>query len=120
MYTAEILGILSMTSAKISVVMLFKRIATTANRSFKFGLSMCVMCGVFSFFAVVFQCQLPKPWVFLPSQCNTHGYLEIPVIILNMVTDAALALGILPTVWKLKMPQDTRVTVMALFGVRLA
>jgi len=120
MYTAQILSILSMTSAKVSVVMLFKRIATNANRSFKLGLLMCAMWGVFSFFAVIFQCQLPKPWVFVPSQCSTHGYLQIPVTGLNMLTDAILAMGILPTIWKLKMSQDTRVTVMALFGIRLA
>jgi hypothetical protein len=119
MYTAHILSILSMFFAKISVVMLFKRIAPTVNRSFKLGLLLCVTWGVFSVFAIAFQCQLPEPWVFMPSQCSTHGYLQIPVIGLNMVTDAILAVGILPTIWKLNMPQETRVTVMTLFGLRL-
>jgi hypothetical protein len=82
-----------MVFAKLSMVMLCKRIAPAANGSAKFAIIMCAAWGIFSFFATAFQCQLPKPWVFVPSQCNTHGYLQLPVIVLNVVTDAILGSG---------------------------
>ncbi|KAH8665725.1 hypothetical protein BGZ60DRAFT_409771 [Tricladium varicosporioides] len=119
MYTCQLLGILSMAASKTSVVMLFKRIAQTANRSYKGGLIMVALWGIFAFLVIAFQCQLPKPWVFIPSQCNTHGYLQYPVIILNILTDVLLATGIFPTIWKLNLKRDTRITVMILFGMRI-
>jgi hypothetical protein len=107
MYAAQLISILSMASAKVSVIMLFKKIAPTADRSVKLGLAMRAFWGVFSFFTEALQCQLPKPWVIIPSQCNTHGYLQLPIIVLNIVTDAVLGITILPTIWKLNMPRDT-------------
>ena len=75
--------------------------------------------GIFSFLSLAFQCQLPKLWVFVPSQCNTHGLLQYPVIILNILTDGILATSMLPTIWKLQLRRNIRVTVMLLFGIRL-
>ena len=99
--------------------MLLKRITQIHSNSYKFGLIMVVIWGTFSFLALAFQCQLPEPWVFVPSQCNTHGRLQYPVIILNILTDGVLAMGMLPTIWKLNLGLNIRVTVMILFGIRL-
>ena len=118
-YTAQLLSIASMAFSKISVVMLLKRITQILSNSYKIGLGMVVIWGIFSFLAMAFQCQLPKPWTFVPSQCNTHGHLQYPVIILNMLTDGVLGLGMLPTIWKLKLGRSIRVTVIILFGIRL-
>jgi hypothetical protein len=72
-----------------------------------------------SIFLIAFQCQLPQPWVFVPSECTTHGNVWYPVVIFNMATDAMLAMGILPTVWKLNTSRDTRMAVILLFASRL-
>jgi hypothetical protein len=119
MYSAQLTSILSMTSAKVSVVLLIKRITQTDNRAWNLSLVLVWIWGIFSFLALAFQCQMPKPWIFVPAQCTTHGYLQYPVIILNIITDAILATGMLPTIWKLNIARDTRVTVMTLFGIRL-
>jgi hypothetical protein len=119
MYAAQLLGVLSMGSAKVSVVMLFRRITPTANRSNYILLACVGSWMIFSILAVAFQCQLPDPWVFVPSECMTHGNVQYPVVILNMVTDTLLATSILPTLWKLKTMRATRIAVMMLFASRL-
>jgi hypothetical protein len=108
-----------MAFSKISVVMLLKRITQILSDSYKFGLVMVAIWGAFSFLALAFQCQLPEPWVFVPSQCKTHGRLQYPVIILNILTDGVLAMGMLPMIWKLNLSRNIKVTVMILFGIRL-
>ncbi|KAG9229524.1 hypothetical protein BJ875DRAFT_192971 [Amylocarpus encephaloides] len=118
-YAAQLLGILSMSFSKVSVVMLLKRIAQSASSRFNFCLVIVIIWGTFSTFAIAFQCQLPKPWVFIPSQCSTQGYLQYVVIALNITTDVILGTAILPTIWRLNVSRNTRVTVMILFGLRL-
>ncbi|EPE25322.1 hypothetical protein GLAREA_01234 [Glarea lozoyensis ATCC 20868] len=118
-YTSHLLAILSMTFSKISVVMLLKRIAQSVSSRFNFCLIIVTIWGTFSFFAIAFQCQLPNPWMYVPSKCNTKGYLQYPVIGLNILTDILLGTAILPTIWKLNVARATRVTVMVLFGLRL-
>jgi hypothetical protein len=118
-YTTQLLSIASMAFSKISIVMLLKRITQILSNSYKFSLAMVAIWGIFSFLSLAFQCQLPTPWVFVPSQCNTRGLLQYPVIILNVLTDAILATSMLPTIWKLQLRRNLRVTVMILFGIRL-
>ncbi|TVY87234.1 hypothetical protein LAWI1_G008030 [Lachnellula willkommii] len=118
-YCVHLFSILSMTFAKVSVVLLMKRITLTAERSWGIVLVSCCLWGVFSFLAFAFQCGVPDPWVYVPSQCTTRGKLQYPVIVLNIVTDVILSVGMLPTVWKLRAPLETRVTVMILFALRL-
>ena len=119
MYTAQILGILSQGAAKVSVVMLFRRIAPAARRTHYIFLACIGFWALISTFMIAFQCQLPDPWVFVPSQCATHGNMQYPVIVFNMMTDIMLATGILPTVWKLNTSRETRVAVILLFASRL-
>jgi hypothetical protein len=49
-------------------------------------------------------------------QCATHGNMQYPVIIFNVMTDIVLATGILPTVWKLNTSRDARIAVILLFA----
>jgi hypothetical protein len=117
MYAAQLLGILSQTAAKVSVVMLFKRIVP-ANVHHHIFLACVGVWSIASIFMIAFQCQLPSPWVFVPSQCTTHGNVQYPYIIVNMVTDIMLATGILPTVWNLNTRRETRIAVIMLFASR--
>ena len=118
MYTAQILGVLSQGAAKVSVVMLFRRLAPAALRAHYIFLACIGFWAFISTFAIAFQCQLPQPCVFIHSQCATHGNLQYPVIIFNMITDIMLSTGILPTVWKLNTSRETRVAVILLFASR--
>ena len=118
-YCVHLLSILSMTFAKVSVVLLMRRITQATTRIWDIVMGSCCLWGVFSFLAFAFQCGLPKPWVYEPLQCTTRGKLQYPIIVLNIVTDVILSVGMLPSLWKLKAPFETRVTVMILFALRL-
>ena len=119
MFTGQYLGIVAMACAKTSTVLFSHGIVPHESRRYYAMLSIIGTWVLFSILAVSFQCQLPRPWVFVPSKCSTHGDLQYPIIIGNLLTDALLAIWILPTIWKLLMDLGKRVIVMVLFGARL-
>ena len=119
MFTGQYLGIAAMACAKTSAVLLSDGIVPQEPRRYYTMLSIIGTWALFSVLAVSFQCQLPHPWVFVPSKCSTHGDLQYPIIIGNLLTDALLAIWILPTIWKLLMSLAKRLIVMVLFGARL-
>ena len=118
-YASQLLGIAAIAAAKTSVVLLFRRIASTAHSSYYITVSLVAGWAIFSFFAMAFQCSKPAPWVFLPALCYTHGYLQYPVIVLNMLTDVLLAFGVSLTIWNLQMRKPTRIYLICLFGSRI-
>ena len=118
-YTGQLLGIAAMGSAKTSVVLLFKRLASPQRTRHHSLFGMVIVWATFSLFALAFQCPLPEPWVFNPSRCCSHGRLIYPIIAINVLSDGLLAVFILPVIWKLKMARDIRKTVMVLFGSRI-
>ena len=82
----------------------------------------CTVIGiwtVFSVFAVAFQCGATRPWVYTPSRCAGQGAVWYPIIIINILTDCALAFLFAPIAWKLQMPLRQRVTVASLFSARI-
>ncbi|ORY19758.1 hypothetical protein BCR34DRAFT_551640 [Clohesyomyces aquaticus] len=117
-YAGELTGITAMAWAKASVVLLSDRVAPRKPLPFYLMLGLIGAWTVFSIFATAFQCPLPHPWVYVPSKCPSHGNLQYPIITLNILTDALLATWILPTLWKLLMDLERRVTVIVLFGSR--
>ncbi|KAF2867083.1 hypothetical protein BDV95DRAFT_610967 [Massariosphaeria phaeospora] len=119
LYAAELTGVFAMASAKTSVVLLSDRVAPREARSYYLMLGMVAVWTIFSTFALAFQCSLPDPWTFTRENCPSRGNLYYPIIIFNIITDALLATWILPTLRKLLMPTNKRVTVMLLFGARL-
>lgn len=118
-FTGQYLGIAAMACAKTSAVLLSDGIVPQEPRRYYVMLSIIGTWALFSVLAVSFQCQLPRPWVFVPSKCSTHGDLQYPIIIGNLLTDALLAVWIIPTIWKLLMDLRKRVIVIVLFGTRL-
>jgi hypothetical protein len=109
-----------MACAKLSVTWLLNRVfAFEARRSLLTMAALIVAWMLFSLFAIAFQCHLPTPWVFIPSQCPTHGYLQYVVIIFNILTDIPLALWILPSMSPLDMKREDRTTAAMLFGFRI-
>lgn len=70
-------------------------------------------------FMLVFQCQMPEPWILRPDRCSTHGAVYYIITVLDIVTDAVLALWIFPIIWLLNMSFHTKFVVMSVFGSRL-
>ena len=119
MYASEILSIMPMTFAKLSVVWLVRRISE--NPSMR---KMCLVASVgvlawtaFSLFSIAFQCGKVRPWEYTPQTCT--GDLWYVIVAFNFITDAILAFFIAPTVWKLQTSQSQRIKVVTLFGTRI-
>jgi hypothetical protein len=115
------MNVIALAFAKLSLVLLFKRIAPTRTKPFT---SQCMRLMVAAYvliciFAIAFQCQLPQPWIVSRDRCSTHGVVYYATTTLNMTTDAFLALWIFPTIWLLNMETHTKLVVLSLFGSRL-
>lgn len=119
LYAAELMGIAAMTAAKISVVLLSDRVAPQKPRPFYTMIIVVSIWAIFSIFADAFQCGLPDPWRYIPSECSRGANVMYPIIIGNILTDILVTVWILPTLWRLLMEVSKRVKVMALFGSRL-
>ena len=74
---------------------------------------------IFSVLALAFQCGLTRPWEYTPQRCSGEGAFWYPIIILNVLSDAALAFLFAPVLWKLNMARVQRAIVVGLFGIRI-
>lgn len=75
--------------------------------------------GIFSIFALAFQCHLPHPWNYLPPNCPEREGILYAVCTLNVVTDIFLAVYIFPDMFKLGVAPKERYAVLILFGARV-
>lgn len=119
-YSASILGIFAMLFAKMSVITLYERISQDQH---KLGAGILkgiiIAWAVFSVFAQAFQCGIPHPWVTDPATCDTKGRLNYPIIILNAVTDALLAVGLAKAVLDISNRMNNRTLICSLFLCRI-
>jgi hypothetical protein len=89
-----------MLGAKISIVLLYRRIAPQQARSGVLFLYGCIaVWAVFAILAQSFQCGGSVE--FKPDQCLS-GRLQYPSITLNIITDALLSFWMAPQIWKLQ------------------
>jgi len=120
-YASLLLGVVIQTLAKFSVVLMIERIvAEHATKRSGLVLKICIgIWAVFSFFAIAFQCGVPRPWEFVNPKCAAEGKLLYVIAAGNIITDGTLACYFIPIIWKLQMSQSLRLLVSSLFAVRL-
>lgn len=120
-YGADLLTLLAMLLAKLSIVRTVYRFASAAQlaKSKMMILQICVILwAVFSIPAIAFQCSMPMPWLYLPERCAGSGALWYPVLAFSVLTDAWLAFCTWPIISGLSLTQKQRQIVLALFGSR--
>jgi hypothetical protein len=89
-----------MLGAKISIVLLYKRIAPQQAASGIYFLYGCIaVWALFAIFVQSFQCGGSVE--FKPDQC-VSGHLQYASITLNIITDALLSFWIAPRIWTLQ------------------
>lgn len=82
-------------------------------------LQISICCwGIFSVFAIAFQCGLPMPWLYLPDRCIGSGALWYAVLIWSTITDAWLAVSAWPSFPDMQLSSKQRQTAAALMGSR--
>jgi hypothetical protein len=108
-----------MACAKLSVAWLSNRVAPRPTPTHRTIISLIVGWAAFSFLAIAFQCRLPAAWVFIPSQCPTHGRLQYVITAFNIITDVLLASSVPLATWSVTTTWEKRITLTVLFGLRL-
>jgi hypothetical protein len=114
-------GVLALTFAKLSLILLFTRIAPnrTGPQNSTWLMPMVAVYTLLCLSLIAFQCQLPQPWILSHNKCSTHGNVYYAIITSNMLTDALLAVWIFPVIWGLNMKVHAKSIVLWLFGSRL-
>ena len=106
--------------AKFSVLHLMLRLSPQdMRRVYPIGRAVIGVWTIFSVFALAFECGRTNPWVYTPERCAGRGAVWYPIIILNILTDGALAFLFAPIAWELQMGLMQRLTVAGLFAFRL-
>jgi hypothetical protein len=120
-WTTQILGVIALAFAKLSLVVLLQRIAPErmGPQAIRWLTPMVVVYTLLSLSLVLFQCHSSRPWILSPNDCSTHGNVYYPITVSNMLTDAVLALWIFPVIWSLQMKAHAKSVVYWLFESRL-
>ena len=120
-WTMQISGIITLALAKLSLVVLLQRIALerVGPQAVRWLFSTVAVYTLLSLLLVFFQCYPSQPWILTPNKCSTHGNAYFPITCSNMLTDAVLALWIVPVIWSLQMEAHAKSIVYWLFGSRL-
>lgn len=106
-----------MLGAKVSIVLLYQRIAPQqASVGILFLYGCIAVWFIFAIFVQALQCG--GSVVFTPDQC-LDGKLQYPSIILNIITDALLSFWMAPRIWSLQSATKARVVPIILFGLRI-
>ena len=113
-----------MAFAKMSVLHLQRRLTgpninSNYMKCMYWILGGCILAWVlFGVFAIAFQCGLPLSTHYTPGRC-AGGALWYPVIIINALTDVALAFSFFPVIMDLAMQKQTKIRVGCLLSIRL-
>lgn len=113
-----------MTLSKFSVLQLQQRLCgiQPASRYIKVMhqalAGSIIVWGVFSIFALAFQCGVKHPYTYTPDRC-ADGVVWYPITVFNAITDAALAFSFSPVILTLSARTKTKVKVMVLLSTRL-
>nr|OQO32261.1 hypothetical protein B0A51_00509 [Rachicladosporium sp. CCFEE 5018] len=124
-YVAAIFMILALTAAKVSIVALITHIQPL--KPVRIGcyvlLGVIGLWCVSSVIALAFQCSLPQPWTMYDrtgSTCIQQLALQTYICILNILTDIAVVGLASWMMFGVQTAVRKKVTVSALFGLRLA
>ncbi|KAK6423102.1 hypothetical protein LTR95_016592 [Oleoguttula sp. CCFEE 5521] len=124
-YATDIIMILALTAAKVSIIALITSIQPL--KPVRVGcyvlLATVGIWCVSTTFALAFQCSLPQPWTTndgTNSTCIQQLALQAYICILNILTDVAVVALAAWMMYGVQTAVRRKLTVSALFGLRLA
>ncbi|KAF4213152.1 hypothetical protein CNMCM6805_010068 [Aspergillus fumigatiaffinis] len=118
-YAAELLLLLVFALSKVSTGNLIRSISPSKS-ILRWCLMVQVGVGVWALlalFGAAFQCPTPY-WEYSPSRCIGKGAIIYPIMILNMILDAALVILPIVMLWNVQMPRVQRLKVSSAFASR--
>ncbi|KAI9804374.1 MAG: hypothetical protein M1826_004870 [Phylliscum demangeonii] len=122
-YLYDIFRGFALLAAKISILLLYRRINPNANfrRAVHLVMAFCVAYSVAAIATVIFQCSPRRRyWIkALPGSCiNTLTFYKISGTI-NMLSDIAIFLLPLPMVWKVRLPRRQKLAIIGVLAIGL-
>ncbi len=120
-YASELLLILSVAFAKASVTLLIVAIKPGEGvlRACYGVLAVVGLWAVSGFFALAFQCDLPRPWLSDPGRCiNQQGLLDF-IGAINILTDVAVIVLSFFLMRNVQVSSYKRFQVVGLFATRI-
>ncbi|KAF2258221.1 hypothetical protein CC78DRAFT_587384 [Lojkania enalia] len=120
-YASDFLYVLSICSAKLSLVAWFYDIGIQRmQRRIVQGFGIFIFAWTLaSLIAVAFQCGLPKPWEVMTLHCYNSGAFWIVYCIIDMTTDVSIIMLSVNLVAYVKIKLARKVTVVACFAPRI-
>lgn len=111
---------------KVSILLLYLRLFPDHIFRIitKIGLVFCSMAGTAFFFACIFQCApVSLIWTFWDGEhkgkCMDWAGQGWAHVSINVFADVAILVLPLPTIWKLNLPLEKKLGVLAMFSVGL-
>ena len=122
LYVLEAIYPACTTATKVSILLLYRRIFTTVNPYFRYGLyiisTVLIGWAISGFFTTVFQC-IPthSVWDGSKGKCIDLVPALVGLASINTVVNAAVLVLPMPMVWYLNMPRRRKVAVCGIFVI---
>ncbi|OJJ04897.1 hypothetical protein ASPVEDRAFT_86275 [Aspergillus versicolor CBS 583.65] len=120
-FAAQILLILVLSLSKLSTILLVWKLTpnNSLRRTCTITAGVILVWTVFSIFAIAFQCQMPKSWLYTPGRCAGEGALFYPIGVLNILTELILVGLPFAMMRSVQMALNKRVKILGSFSTRL-
>lgn len=120
-YSGMLLFIIALGLSKLSIIAFLLRLTTIkVHRITYYTLAALVIAWTIgSFFAIVLQCNLSRPWAVVGESCSGTLLRWQAICALDIVTEVAIVAGSMFLVWFLQTPLTTKVMVVSTFACRL-
>lgn len=116
-YSTGLLSVFAQACAKLSVAFLYERIAPRQDKK---GITILLSCiGVWivlALFGTAFACEGKVYW---QAKCHSGGWVEFPIVICNLITDAMLSVWMVPKLYRLQAKARDRILPIMLMASRL-
>ncbi|KAF7853660.1 hypothetical protein EAF04_010651 [Stromatinia cepivora] len=120
-YGAYIMFILSLCFSKLSIVIFFMQSTIGKQPKLACGVLMAliILWTLVSVFALVFQCSLPQPWMFLNNSCSNRIVFWYFIEVFDIITDTLTMLLPFYTLRFLQLNRKTRYEILGPFMSRI-
>lgn len=120
-YTCNLLFILALGLAKVSVVQFLLRISRVKEHRvvFKGAIAMVSAWTIASFLAIAFQCEVSAPWKTIGRNCSNLHARWIGICVADIVTEVAIIGIVIYLVWSLRTTMSSKIMVVSIFSARL-
>ena len=111
-------------ATKISILLLYRRIFTTQNPSFKWALyttfALLVAWAITGFFTTVFQCApVQEQWekIIVGGRCINWTAALTALAVINTVLNVSILVLPIPMIWGLQMPLRRKLAIIGIFVI---